>query len=62
VDALPGLLAAPGLGAGLRLGQIHELLAGKEIAPHVLHHPLHPGFVPSHQLRSIRSVISELFG
>ena len=32
VDPLPGLVPTPGLGAGLRVGQIDELLAGEEVA------------------------------
>ncbi len=62
VDALAGLVAAPRLGAALGVGQIGEVFPGEEVVPHVLHHPLHPWFVPRLQLRSIRSVISELFG
>jgi hypothetical protein len=59
---LPSHLGAPRLGAGLGVGQIGEVLPGEEVAPHVLHHPLDPRLIPSHQLRSIRSLISESFG
>jgi len=62
VDALAGLLGTPGLGAGLGVGQVGEVLPGEEVVAHVLDHPLDTRFVPRRQLRSIRSVISELFG
>lgn len=45
VDALPGLLRAPGLGAGLRIGQIDEFLTGEEVSAHVLDLPLDPWLV-----------------
>ena len=45
VDALSGLLGAPGLGAGLRVGQIHEFLTGEEVSAYVLHYPLDAGLV-----------------
>jgi hypothetical protein len=60
VDPLAGLVRAPGLGAGLRVGQIHEFLTGEEVSAHVLHAPLDPRLVPRRQLRLIRLVISEL--
>ena len=45
VDPLPGLLRAPGHGAGLRVGQIDEFLTGEEVSAHVLDLPLDPGLV-----------------
>ena len=62
VDALPGGVGAPRVGTGLGVGQIGEVLAGEEVAPHVLDHPLDTRFVLRRQLRLIRSVISELSG
>jgi hypothetical protein len=45
VDALPSLLGAPRLGAGLGFGQIGGVLPGEEVVAHVLDHPLDPRFV-----------------
>nr|WP_163762433.1 hypothetical protein [Mycolicibacter algericus] len=45
VDALPGLLGAPEFGMGLGVDQVGELLAGEEVAAHVLDHALDSGFV-----------------
>jgi hypothetical protein len=62
VDALAGLIAAPSFSAVLRVGQVGEVLSGEEVVSYVLDHALDAGFVPRRQMRSIRSVISELFG
>jgi hypothetical protein len=45
VDPLPGHIPAPRLGACLDVGKVGEVLAGEEVAAHILHHPLDPRFV-----------------
>jgi hypothetical protein len=45
VDAHPGPLPTPPLGATLRVGEVDELLPGEEAAAHVGHRPLHAGLV-----------------
>jgi len=45
VDTLPGLVCTPRLRAGLGVGQVGEVLAGEEVAPHVLDHAFDPRFV-----------------
>jgi hypothetical protein len=50
------------LGSRVAVVEVPELFSGKEIRPHIGHHAFHSRLVPSHQLRSIPSLISELFG
>jgi len=45
VETHPGLVTAPPLRGFLGGGEVGERLPGPEVAPHVLHRPLHPGFV-----------------
>jgi len=45
VDALAGLVGTPHLGSGLSVGEVGEVFAGEEVAPHVLDHTFHPRLV-----------------
>jgi hypothetical protein len=56
VHAQPGDVPAPGLGAGLRIGQPGEMLAGEEVPAHVLHGPFHLRLAPHRQLHPIGTI------
>jgi hypothetical protein len=45
VDALAGDVDTTAMRPALRVGEVDEVLAGEEVAPHVGHRPLHPGLV-----------------
>ena len=59
VDPHPGDVPAPGLRAGLRIGQPGEVLPGLEVPADVLHGPFHLRLAPHRQLHPIQMTGTE---